>query len=44
MFLITGEGIVVTDGCTSSIGDKIFKAISEVTNETIILLIGSHVH
>jgi len=27
-----------------SIGDKIFKAISEVTNENIILLIGSHVH
>ena len=34
MFLVTGEGVVIID-TPPSIGDKIFKAISEVTNETI---------
>ena len=43
MFLVTGEGVIVIDA-PPSIGDKIFKAISEVTNETITHLIYSHSH
>jgi glyoxylase-like metal-dependent hydrolase (beta-lactamase superfamily II) len=43
MFLVTGEGVVVVDA-PPSIGDKILQAISEVTNETIGLLIYSHSH
>src|SRR5688572_1121142 len=43
MFLVTGEGIIVIDA-PPGIGDKIFKAISEVTNETITHLIYSHSH
>ena len=43
MFLVTGEGVVVIDA-PPSIGDKIIKAISEVTNETIRHLIYSHAH
>ena len=43
MFLVTGEGVVVIDA-PPGIGDKIIKAISEVTNETIRHLIYSHAH
>lgn len=43
MFLTTGEGIIVVDA-PPSIGDKIFKSISEVTNEPIKYLIYSHAH
>jgi glyoxylase-like metal-dependent hydrolase (beta-lactamase superfamily II) len=43
MFLVTGEGIIVIDA-PPGIGDKIFKAIPEVTNETITHLIYSHSH
>jgi glyoxylase-like metal-dependent hydrolase (beta-lactamase superfamily II) len=43
MFMTTGEGIIVVDA-PISIGDKIFKAISEVTNEPIKYLIYSHAH
>ena len=43
MFFVTGEGIIVIDA-PPAIGDKIFKAISEVTNETITHLIYSHSH
>ena len=43
MFLVTGEGVIVIDA-PPGIGDKIFKAISEVTNETITHLIYSHSH
>ena len=43
IFLVTGEGIIVIDA-PPGIGDKIFKAISEVTNETITHLIYSHSH
>jgi len=43
MFLVTGEGVIVIDA-PPGIGDKISKAISEVTNETITHLIYSHSH
>ncbi|MDX1373831.1 MAG: MBL fold metallo-hydrolase, partial [Nitrososphaeraceae archaeon] len=43
MFMTTGEGIIVVDA-PISIGNKIFKAISEVTNEPIKYLIYSHAH
>jgi glyoxylase-like metal-dependent hydrolase (beta-lactamase superfamily II) len=43
MFLVTGEGVVVIDA-TPGIGDKTFKDISKVTNETIGHLIYSHAH
>lgn len=43
MFLVTGEGVVVIDA-PPGIGDKILKAISEVTDEIIGHLIYSHAH
>jgi glyoxylase-like metal-dependent hydrolase (beta-lactamase superfamily II) len=43
MFLVTGEGVVVIDA-PPGIGDKILKAVAEVTNETIGHLIYSHAH
>ncbi|HEX2304959.1 MAG TPA: MBL fold metallo-hydrolase [Nitrososphaeraceae archaeon] len=43
MFLVTGEGVIVVDA-PPNIGDKIFNAISEVTNESIKYLIYSHAH
>ncbi len=43
MFLVTGEGVIVIDA-PPGIGDKIFNAISEVSNETITHLIYSHSH
>ena len=38
MFLVTGEGAIVVDS-PPAIGEKIFSAISEVTNETVKYLI-----
>lgn len=43
MFLVTGEGVVVFDA-PPGIGDMIFAAVSEVTNEPITHLIYSHAH
>ncbi|HEY7110124.1 MAG TPA: MBL fold metallo-hydrolase [Nitrososphaeraceae archaeon] len=43
MYMPTGEGVIVIDA-PPSIGDKIFRAISEVTNEPIKYLIYSHAH
>lgn len=43
MFLTTGQGVVVIDS-PPGIGNKIFDAISESTNETIKYLIYSHAH
>jgi len=43
MFMPTGKGVIVIDA-PPSIGDKIFRAISEVTNEPIKYLIYSHAH
>ena len=43
MFLTTGEGVIVVDA-PPSIGDRILKAISEVTDEPIKYLIYSHAH
>ena len=43
MFLVTGEGVIVVDA-PPAIGEKIFSAISEVTNETGKYLIYSHAH
>lgn len=43
MFLTTGEGVIVVDA-PPDIGDKILKAISEVTNEPINYLVYSHAH
>jgi glyoxylase-like metal-dependent hydrolase (beta-lactamase superfamily II) len=43
MFLTTGEGVIVVDA-PPSIGDTIFKAISEVTDEPVKYLIYSHAH
>ncbi len=43
MFLTTGEGVIVVDA-PPSMGDRIFKAISEVTDEPIKYLIYSHAH
>lgn len=43
MFLTTGEGVLVVDS-PPSIGNKIFSAISEVTNEPIKYLVYSHAH
>jgi glyoxylase-like metal-dependent hydrolase (beta-lactamase superfamily II) len=43
MFLVTGEGVVVVDA-PPGIGDKIFAAVLEVTDEPITHLIYSHAH
>ena len=43
MFLTTGEGVIVVDA-PPNIGDRIFKAISKVTDEPIKYLIYSHAH
>ena len=43
MFLVTGEGAVVVDA-PPGIGDKIFAAVLEVTDEPITHLIYSHGH
>jgi len=43
MFLTTGEGVIVVDA-PPSFGDKILKAIAEVTNEPITHVIYSHAH
>jgi glyoxylase-like metal-dependent hydrolase (beta-lactamase superfamily II) len=43
MFLVTGEGVVVVDA-PPGIGDKIFAAVLEVTDEPITHLIYSHGH
>jgi glyoxylase-like metal-dependent hydrolase (beta-lactamase superfamily II) len=43
MFLVTGKGVVVVDA-PPGIGDKIFAAVSEVTDEPITHLIYSHGH
>jgi glyoxylase-like metal-dependent hydrolase (beta-lactamase superfamily II) len=43
IFLTTGEGVIVVDA-PPSIGENIFKAIAEVTNEPVTHLIYSHHH
>ncbi len=43
MFLVTQEGVVVVDA-PPSIGDKIFAAVSNVTDKPITHLIYSHAH
>ncbi len=43
MFLTTGEGVIVVDA-PPTIGDKILKAIAEVTDEPITHVIYSHSH
>src|SRR5919112_5516147 len=43
MFLVTQEGVVVVDA-PPAIGDKIFAAVSEVTDRPISYLIYSHAH
>jgi glyoxylase-like metal-dependent hydrolase (beta-lactamase superfamily II) len=43
MFLVTGEGVIVVDA-PPMMDDKIFSAISEVTNEPVKYLIYSHAH
>jgi glyoxylase-like metal-dependent hydrolase (beta-lactamase superfamily II) len=43
MFLTTGEGVIVVDA-PPTMGDRIFKAISEVTNEPVKYLVYSHAH
>ena len=43
MFLVTQEGVVVVDA-PPAIGDKIFAAVSEVTDRPITHLIYSHAH
>ncbi len=43
MFLTTGEGVIVVDA-PPSFGDKLVKAIAEVTNEPITHVIYSHAH
>lgn len=43
MFLTTGEGVIVVDSPTS-LGDKLLKAIAEVTDEPITHFIYSHAH
>ncbi|MGD1837098.1 MAG: MBL fold metallo-hydrolase, partial [Nitrososphaeraceae archaeon] len=43
MFVTTGEGVIVVDA-PPSIGENIFKAISEITDEPITHLIYSHSH
>jgi glyoxylase-like metal-dependent hydrolase (beta-lactamase superfamily II) len=43
MFLTTGKGVVVVDA-PPILGDKILKAIAEVTKEPVMYLIYSHAH
>ncbi|HKG71496.1 MAG TPA: MBL fold metallo-hydrolase, partial [Nitrososphaeraceae archaeon] len=43
MFLVTPQGVVVVDA-PPAIGDKIFAAVSEVTDRPITHLIYSHAH
>ena len=43
MFLTTGNGVLVVDS-PPNIGDKIFDAVAEVTNEPITHLVYSHAH
>jgi glyoxylase-like metal-dependent hydrolase (beta-lactamase superfamily II) len=43
MFLTTGEGVIVVDA-PPTIGDKLLKAIAEVTDEPITHVIYSHSH
>jgi glyoxylase-like metal-dependent hydrolase (beta-lactamase superfamily II) len=43
MFLTTGQGVIVVDA-PPSIGDKMLKAIAEVTNEPITHVVYSHSH
>jgi glyoxylase-like metal-dependent hydrolase (beta-lactamase superfamily II) len=43
MFLTTGKGVIVVDA-PPSFGDKLLKAIAEVTNEPIAYVIYSHSH
>jgi glyoxylase-like metal-dependent hydrolase (beta-lactamase superfamily II) len=43
MFLVTQEGVVVVDA-PPAIGDKIFAAVSNVTDRPITHLIYSHAH
>jgi glyoxylase-like metal-dependent hydrolase (beta-lactamase superfamily II) len=43
MFMATGEGVVVVDA-PPAIGDKIFAAVSVVTDEPVTHLIYSHAH
>lgn len=43
MFVTSGQGVLVVDA-PPGIGDKIFKAISEVTDEPVIVLVYSHAH
>ena len=43
MFLTTGQGVIVVDA-PPSMGDKILKAIADVTNEPITHVIYSHSH
>lgn len=43
MFLTTGEGVIVVDA-PPSIGDKLLKAIKEVTDEPVTHVVYSHAH
>src|SRR4029079_5403071 len=43
MFLTTGEGVIVVDA-PPSFGDKLLKAVAEVTKEPITYVIYSHAH
>lgn len=43
IFLTTGEGVIVVDA-PPSIGENIFKAVAEVTDESITHLVYSHHH
>src|SRR6478735_6862535 len=43
MFLTTGKGVIVVDA-PPSFGDKLLKAVSEVTKEPITYVIYSHAH
>lgn len=43
MFLTTGEGVIVVDA-PPSIGDKMLKAINEVTQEPVTHVVYSHAH
>src|SRR5262245_48963418 len=43
MFLTTGKGVIVVDA-PPSFGDKLLKAVAEVTKEPIAYVIYSHAH
>ena len=43
MFLTTGQGVIVVDA-PPSFGDKLLKAVAEVTKEPITYVIYSHAH